>query len=469
MSPHKFAAIAAFCFVLALPLLLVGASSSDYVLYLSLTFALSAIPFIGKSIMNITLIFGGVIICNFLVLGQNIYIEQLTSFFDAPGDAMSMTTELITWYTPVLALGYIVVSVFLYQRIESERLLKGVRMLSMPFALIYLALPVLGFIDGIPAYSPLQHIYNYATGAKASNVVIGDIAEPVYLSDGDRHKKIVLVIGESQTSFNESGVDETIAPFIHSLELDRKGVILNNVVQSGLFTLVSHTQILEGASIQDIHKPHVALYGAAKSNANPWMISSRSWEWGRLSESMYGFNSYDCSDIIDDCSFIGSADDMLMLKEKIIPLLDEEEYFIVWQMNGSHTPLHDKYTPEFEVSSSEYLSSVKYTDHVMRELFENIDNDTWVIFMSDHSAERDGSKYKVAAFIANKGFDFKRYGWLRDSKLTHFDLLGTVYNLHGVEYTNGEYYNVLTDEIPNERSRRTYDFLRTENFRIIND
>lgn len=458
-----------FFFVLAIPLLLLGATPQEYIFYFSITFALSAIPSIGKALMYTTLLFGGVLVCNYLVLGQNIYIEQLTSFLSSPRDAIAMTTDLIAWYMPLLALVYVIVGFLLYNYINSLKILTGVRVLSLPFALMYLSMPVIGFVNGIPAYSPFQHIYNYLAGIKQSNVLIGDASDPVYIANSDTSKKIILIIGESQTNFGGSNVNKSIAPFIFNLEDEGKGVILDNVVQSGLFTLVSHTQILEGVSLENIHEPHVPLYGAAQSNANPWMVSSRSWEWGRLSDSIYGFNSFDCSDVKKDCSFIGSVDDMLMLEEKIIPILQSDEYFVVWQMNGSHTPLRDKYAPEFKVVGSEYLSSIKYTDHVLQRLFENIDDDTWVVFMSDHSAERDGSKYKVAAFIANKSFDFNGYEYLRESKLTHFDLLGTVYNLHGVEYNNSEYYNVLTDEIPRERVRRTYDFLGVEDFRLITD
>ena len=456
-----------FALIICIPNMLIGAFSLEYILFYATVSTLALIPYVGHATFVITVIFGMLQVINGLTLGIPIFESQITAFLETPLTAIKMTDDYLDWKVVALAFLYLILSLYMYVLVRNTKAFTLItKFYCFIFFLMFLLVPCSVFAPNIQPYSPFQYAYYMLFGVDVDDITIGERGEAEKLEGVEPVRKLILILGESQSSFSNSGVDKEVAPFIYSMVDKGEAVILNNVQQSGISTYVSHVQIFESASLKNISQPHVPLYEAAKDNRNPWMVTSRSWAWKNLYKHGYEFNRFDCGDINPKCGFISSVEDMLLVEGKIKEILELDEYFLVWQINGSHSPLEDRNIHPYTVENSQYLSTVKYTDYVIQQLFNYIDDDVWVLFVADHNFERSNKKPTVASFIAKKGADISKYKHLEFAPLTHFDFIKTIFNLLGVKYNYDDAFNMLEEKIPVKRERETYHSLNANKVSI---
>jgi glucan phosphoethanolaminetransferase (alkaline phosphatase superfamily) len=282
----------------------------------------------------------------------------------------------------------------------------------------------------------------------------------------------MLIIGESQSSHKSE--NQTPSHYPNAWALASKGDLLplNNVTQLAPYTALAHLQILEASLLTDISTKHANLTTPFKqSEIRTYFFSSRNSNWAGLNNRTTKLfdETSGCQDTNSHCGLLSGTDDLTIFDEKVKKILKEESFFIAWQLNGSHAPLEDKSPKAFKKFKNEYNNATYYTDHVLKQILDNITDDTYVFYFSDHSSSHNNENNLVNAFIYKKDIAKESHVNNEWAPITQLDIIKTIHNIAGYEFNNANYYNVLTDKIPKNRLRKTFLSHDTKSIRTIDN
>ncbi|MTG96772.1 MULTISPECIES: phosphoethanolamine transferase [Myroides] len=124
--------------------------------------------------------------------------------------------------------------------------------------------------------------------------------------------------------------------------------------------------------------------------------------------------------------------------ESVLKLLDQaladnnKKRFIIIHINGSHLDANQRYPKEFDVFKSntekainEYNNSVLYTDFVMEQIIQKIENtNSILIYLSDHGQVFKNHNYKHG--WSKKGIDVPYFIWHSNSVDQNFKITGQI-------------------------------------------
>ena len=290
---------------------------------------------------------------------------------------------------------------------------------------------------------------------------------------------IVVIMGESLHRDFMSLYDYNFetTPYLNNLKNDAN-FIYKKAVGGGVLTSIAFpiffNMIKRPDGLPQILSTNTCLFKLAKQNGfNTYFFSSQA------ASELKGIKSYICPkylDILEDGSFVSNNIDNSALDESLVQRLDGVDFtkpsFITLHQRASHTPFLDYIPKDFRPFNSEntdnleqntidYINSVRYTDDVIKNIVEKLEEKTkrptYIIFTSDHATNiGDGSRqghgmlgnssiYRVPFFIyaintknsLKNSFDNFPY-------ISHYQISNIVSKLLGYE-TNYEIFNKKED------------------------
>lgn len=412
-----------------------------------------------KPILCITALFQALQLINIGLTDREIYFDQITSFLENPAIGYAVAEGHFTLELFPVLLGYLSITFGLiyFSKPLKQSDIEEISIKALTFLLVATAI----FTSNLHNHNkhPLVYFTQYIQGNVDNQMSdLAETLEPIKISE-DKAKKIIFILGEAQGHLDNNAL---IMPHLQSAIDKNIATYFSNVTPLGNYTIISTNQIIESVELRDFTEPHSSFLQIPKIlNKESIYISSRNLSWGRFEDKINNrFNtaSADCKAIDKDCELVGGIDDIEVLNKLVLPFMeDKEAFFITWQMNGSHTPLENKSPNEHKVFDDEYLNSIHYTDFVINHLREAMPEDTWIVFVSDHTQEYKLSEItpKVLSFIEHKSLNSTLIPANKDSKLTQLDIIDTLFTLQGFK-PNHDNITIVDDVLQNNTHRGIY-------------
>jgi len=234
---------------------------------------------------------------------------------------------------------------------------------------------------------------------KLSSKSLDDFKDIKYITNEKNPKRnIILILGESLRVKSMSVFDynKDTTPNLKDL-YKTNNIIVKKSISAGTMTKVSVAYLInQVSSLEDINKIYTqdsCLFNLAKSNGfSTSFITNQSANDSRFIKSMmcpkYIDNfltpnilsqDYDLGDVISDNDMHLSLKNVDLTKPT----------FLIYQMQGSHTPYSKKSPPKFKKFKHEYDNSVLFTDHSLSKFIKHIKEQknilpTDIMFVSDH-------------------------------------------------------------------------------------
>jgi glucan phosphoethanolaminetransferase (alkaline phosphatase superfamily) len=415
--------------------------------------------FTGRLFLPITiscLAFQSFQLMNRLTTHNDLYLDQIKVVFTEPMTAFAVANGEISTSTYAIGITYIIAGVWFATKTKTIKINSN-NVLIFIFALIitttYILMP-----SNYQAKHPLLYLRHILTNEDDIKVIHEGNVLPIKVTGSDLAPKIILVIGESQSSISEKDLRD-IMPRLFKRLKNEEIILLENVSQVGSYTAVSTIQILEGLLLNRIHEDHYRMLDIPNTiNKKGAYVSSRNTEWVELNKRIKESNIEikDCRNANPDCDKLGGFDDLVILDQFVLPLLNNDKFFFVWKMNGSHNPIGDKSPSEFKIHKDEYLNSVNYTDYVLNKLISKLPPNTWLFFMADHEKTHNGLTGKVLSFVHHNTDNLSKLNQNKTKPLTQLDIVKTIFELQGTKANTSDNYNIITEIAPDKRERMTF-------------
>jgi len=415
--------------------------------------------FSGKLFIPFTcfsVIFQSLQLVNKITTQNDIYLDQIKAALTEPLVAFSVANGEVLPLSYFYMTSYLIVGIWLTFNVKTIKINGNTALLflfSIALTATYLCLP-----QNYTDRHPTLYLKQVITNADDVQAVKEGDRLPLVSFQKDLAPRIILVIGESQGSLDNETV-KTVMPRLSNRINSNQDVLLEDISQLGSFTAIATLQIIESMPLNKVSEKHYSILDIAeKNNKHGSYISSRNTDWASFDKRIKrsDIELRDCKDINPECNLLGGVDDLKILNEIIIPRLSYDRFFIVWQMNGSHTPIEDKSPIEFKTTTNEYHNSLGYTDYVINELIRKLPENTWLFFMSDHEKNHNGETGKILSFIHHNSDDLSILESNKRKPLTQLDILKTVFELQGIEANKTNNYNLLTEHVPKVRKRITF-------------
>ena len=443
--------------MLCLPFAQLITSFNQWTIILLLTLIPLFIKPLYRTFGILTAIFQSIQLLNINTLGVSIYSDQITGLILDPRTALAMGRHEIEYHSLIISLIYLTTTIYLVYKTTYIKL----NPLTLSALLAGSTLGIITFAYNInTTYKPAwMYLTNQILGRNEHSTIKNGVEITNFKNLTVKSNKIILIIGESQSSHESEKQNASHHPNTWDLALKGDLLPLNNVTQLAPYTALAHLQILEASLLTDISSPHANLTTPFKEEGiKTYFVSSRNSNWAGLNNrttKLFG-ETYGCQNINTKCGLLSGVDDLTMFDNKIKKILKNDSFFITWQLNGSHAPLEDKSPKEYKIFKSEYNNATYYTDHVLKQLFNSIPDDTYVFYFSDHSSSHNNKNNLVNAFIYKKGISKETNINNMWAPITQLDIIKTIHNLAGYEFNKPHYYNVLSDKIPINRTRKTF-------------
>lgn len=412
-----------------------------------------------KPLLIFTALFQALQCVNIGLTDREIYFDQIKSFIESPTIgfnvakghfSLEMLPVIVCYLIITLGLVYLVKPLKLTQTKEFT-----VRLLTV---LLVLTAVLTSNIHQVNKH-PLIYATQYAQGIVDNEMDdLADTLPPTKIGK-DKAQKIVFILGEAQSMIKDT---KSIMPNLHHAISKNNAVLFENVTPLGNYTVISTKQIMESVELRDFKEPHTSFLQLPKAlNKESIYISSRNLSWGKFEDRInnrFNTKTLDCKDIDPDCALVGGIDDLEVLNKLVLPFTeDKNEFFITWQMNGSHTPLNNKSPGNMKPFDDEYLNSVHYTDHVIDKLRKKLPDNTWIIFVADHTHKYKLSKNtpKVLAFIENTKLYETAIPANSKKALTQLDIVNAIFELQGFE-ANDQAPTIVNDIVELNEARGIY-------------
>ena len=225
------------------------------------------------------------------------------------------------------------------------------------------------------------------------DVSLFNVAEAPRPGFGKKAKNVVLIIGESLRAKQLTilGYPEATTPLLSQV----KDLYGKTILSGGTMTITSMATIINrleypGASAQ-IASQNNCLFKLAKNNGyRTYFMSTQTGGALNLIDTLIcrsHIDTYFNRDSFSKKKYPLPDFDIGLID--YLKLVDEShDNFIVLHQRGSHTPHDEQYPNEFAKFPAAYDNTVLYTDHVLNEVFQaiqnNLENETYVFFTSDH-------------------------------------------------------------------------------------
>lgn len=412
-----------------------------------------------KPVLYITALFQALQLINIGLTDREIYFDQITSFFENPALGYAVAEGHFNTELFIALLSYLCTTLGLIYYSKPLKL-SDIEEISIK-VLTFLLVVTAAFTSNLHNHNkhPLVYFSQYIQGNVDNQMDdLAETPEPIKIGE-DKAKKIIFILGEAQGHLDNNA---QVMPHLQSAINKNTATYFSNVTPLGNYTIISTNQIIESVELRDFTEPHTSYLQVPQMlNKDNLYVSSRNLSWGRFEDKInnrFNTTTADCKSINEDCELVGGIDDLEVLNKLVLPFMkDNEAFFITWQMNGSHTPLENKSPNEHKVFEDEYLNSIHYTDFVINHLREAMPEDTWIVFVSDHTQEYKLSKNtpKVLSFIEHKSLTSTFIPANKDSKLTQLDIIDTLFTLQGFK-PNHDNTTIVDDVLQNKNPRGIY-------------
>lgn len=455
---------------LCLPFLLLNITATQIVaVYLLTIFFLHLKP-LFKATNLLALTFQSAQLLNILSLNNTIYTVQIVALIVDTEKAINMGFAEGSPYGFAIAFMYLTAGLLFLRNTNHIKF----SAFTFPIFALSTLLTLLTITQGFTfQHKPLWlYIVDHALDrTESKKIAIGP--EVLNQPNGASPKtRIILIIGESQSEPGRVSQTSKHHPFTTKEEEKGNLIRFTNMSQLAPYTALAHKIILNAADLDSIEEEHANLTSPFKALDIPtFFFSSRNSKWGELRETTEKLFNHTkgCEDVHKQCSLLSGTDDLKFMIENIYPIIHQEKFFITWQMNGSHIPLNDKSPEAFKISENEYDNSTLYTDHILGQLFSQVDENTYIFFMSDHSHKHNNSDAIVSAFMYKKNLDLQVAKQNKHAPLTQMDFINTIHYLTGYNFNISNSFNILTQQIPKARIRKTFLSHNKSNYKLIKE
>ncbi len=394
-----------------------------------------------KPILLLTALFQAIQLTSLGLTDREIYFDQITSFIENPAIGYATAQGHFTLELFPVLLSYISITFGLIYFSKPLKLSEIEEASIRHLTVLLVASSVLSSNLHVHNKHPLIYLSQYMQG-KVDNQMndLAETQEPVRVGN-DNAKKIIFILGEAQGHLDDHG---QIMPHLQKAVEKNKAAYFSNVTPLGNYTIIATNQLIESVELRDFKEPHTSFLQLPHAlNKESLYVSSRNLSWGKFEDKIntrFNTNTADCKTINKDCELVGGIDDLEVLNKLVLPFMaDKDAFFITWQMNGSHTPLENKSPKTHKLFEDEYLNSLHYTDFVINQLRNEMPEDTWIVFVSDHTQEYKLSKKtpKVLSFIEHKSLSTTFIAANKDNNLTQLDIIDALFALQGFKPNHG--------------------------------